>query len=59
MTTPHPDCHRPTRLRSDKDAASDTFTVRLLRWRFVRLFGLNPLVRRSDRSRHWLWCWPW
>ena len=49
MTAPHPECHRPTRHRSDKAAVSDTFTVRLPRWRFARLFGLNPLVRASDR----------
>ena len=27
----------------------DTFTLGLLRWRFVRMFGRNPLVRISDR----------
>jgi len=29
--------------------AMDTFTLGLLRWRFVRMFGRNPLVRISDR----------
>jgi hypothetical protein len=49
MTTLHPDCHRPTRHRSDKAVTSDTFTVRLPRWRFARLFGRNPLVHPADR----------
>lgn len=49
MTTPHPDCHRPTGHRSEEDAAFDTFAVRLPRWRFAQLFGFNPLVRMSDR----------
>lgn len=49
MTTPHPDCDRPTGHRSDEDAALDTFTVRLPRWRFAQLFGFNPLVRIRDR----------
>ena len=35
--------------RSDEDAGLGTFTVRLPRWRFMRLFGFNPLVRISDR----------
>ena len=45
--------------RPDEDAALDTFTVRLPRWRSVRLFGRNPLIRAAIGSRHWLWCWPW
>ena len=50
MTTPHPDCHRPTGHRPDEDAGWDIFfTVRLPRWRFAQLFGRNPLVRTSDR----------
>ena len=49
MTTPHPDCDRRTGHRSDEDAGLGTFTVRLPRWRFARLFGFNPLVRISDR----------
>lgn len=39
MTTPQPDQY----------AEIDTFSVRLPRWRFVRLFGRNPLIRVSDR----------
>jgi hypothetical protein len=39
MTTPQPDYY----------AEIDTFSVRLPRWRFVRLFGRNPLIRLSDR----------
>ncbi|BBY00996.1 Rv1733c family protein [Mycobacterium seoulense] len=49
MTTPHPNCGRPTGHRSDEDTALDTFTVRLPRWRFAQLFGFNPLVRIGDR----------
>lgn len=48
MTTPHPAFQRPPD-PPDEDSASDTFTVRLPRWRFARLFSLNPLVRMSDR----------
>ncbi|MGH3523127.1 MAG: Rv1733c family protein [Mycobacterium sp.] len=49
MTTPQPDYQRLTGQWLDEDAAMDTFSVRLPRWRFVRLFGRNPLVRASDR----------
>lgn len=49
MTPSHPDHQRFTGHRLDEDAAMDTFTVRLPRWRFARLLGLNPLVRASDR----------
>ncbi|WP_414688900.1 hypothetical protein [Mycobacterium sp.] len=49
MTTPHPDHQRLTGHRLDEDAAMDTFTLRLPRWRFLRLFGRNPLVRTGDR----------
>jgi hypothetical protein len=49
MTAPHPERHRSTRHRSDKAAVSDTFTVRLPRWRFAWLFGRNPLIRAGDR----------
>ncbi len=49
MTTPRPDYQRLTGQWPDEDAAMDTFSVRLPRWRFVRLFGRNPLVRASDR----------
>ena len=49
MTTPHPDHQRLTGHWLDEDAAMDTFTLRLPRWRFVRLFGRSPLVRAGDR----------
>lgn len=49
MTTPHPDHQRLTGPWLDDYAAIDTFTVRLPRWRCVRLFGRNPLVRAGDR----------
>ena len=49
MTALHPERHRSTRHRSDKAAVSDTFTVRLPRWRFAWLFGRNPLIRAGDR----------
>lgn len=49
MTTPQPGRRRPTGDRPDDDAGMDTCTVGLPRWRFVRLFGPNPLVRASDR----------
>ena len=49
MTTPQPDHQRLTGHRLDEDAAIDVFPVRLPRWRFVWLFGRNPLVRAGDR----------
>lgn len=49
MTTPKPNDQRLTDHRLYHDATMDTFTVRTPRWRFVRLFGRNPLVRASDR----------
>ena len=49
MTPPHPDHQRFTGHRLDEDAAMDTFTVRLPRWRSMRLFGRNPLIRAGDR----------
>ncbi|SPM36177.1 membrane protein [Mycobacterium rhizamassiliense] len=48
MTTPHPASHRLPD-PPDDDGIWDAFTVRLPRWRFTRLFSLNPLVRWSDR----------
>jgi hypothetical protein len=48
MTTPHPAFHRRPD-PPDDDGAWDAFTVRLPRWRFTRLFSLNPLIRWSDR----------
>ena len=49
MTPSHPDHQRFTGHRLDEDAAMDTFTVRLPRWRSMRLFGRNPLIRAGDR----------
>jgi hypothetical protein len=49
MTPSHPDHQRCTGHRLDEDAAMDTFTVRLPRWRSMRLFGRNPLIRAGDR----------
>jgi hypothetical protein len=49
MTTPQPDYRGLTGHQPDHDAAMDTFTVRLPRWRLVRLIGRNPLIRVSDR----------
>ena len=39
----------PRAIGRTKTPALDTFTVRLPRWRFARLFGFNPLVRVRDR----------
>lgn len=49
MTATHPEYDWPTRYRSDKAAASETFTVRPPRWRYARLFRRNPRVRIHDR----------
>ena len=49
MITPQPDHQRFIDHRPHEDAAMDTFTVRLPRWRFIRLFGRNPLIRAGDR----------
>jgi hypothetical protein len=49
MTTPQPDHQRLTRQGRGDVGAFDTFTLRLPRWRFVRLLGRNPLIRLSDR----------
>ena len=49
MNRSHPDHQRFTGHRLDEDAAMDTFTVRLPRWRSMRLFGRNPLIRAGDR----------
>jgi hypothetical protein len=49
MTPSHPDHQRFTGDRLGEDAAMDTFTVRLPRWRSMRLFGRNPLIRAGDR----------
>jgi hypothetical protein len=49
MTIQCPD-ERPTAGdRPNGEPAMDTFTVRMPRSLFVRLFGLNPLVRITDR----------
>ncbi|MEB3979727.1 hypothetical protein OQ968_00420 [Mycobacterium sp. 663a-19] len=49
MITPrHDDRRRGARARDDH-AAMETFTVPLPRRLLVRLFGLNPLIRPSDR----------
>ena len=47
MTTSQPDHQRRAGRRPDDDAAMETFTVRVPRWLFVRLFGRNPLIRTS------------
>ncbi|HZU47088.1 MAG TPA: hypothetical protein VFA16_07540 [Mycobacterium sp.] len=49
MITPQPDYQRFTDHWSEEDAATDTFTVQMPRWRFLRLFGRSPLVRTIDR----------
>jgi hypothetical protein len=49
MTPSHPDHQRFTGDRPGEDAAMDTFTLRLPRWRSMRLFGRNPLIRAGDR----------
>jgi hypothetical protein len=49
MNRSHPDHQRSTGDRLGEDAAMDTFTVRLPRWRSMRLFGRNPLIRAGDR----------
>jgi hypothetical protein len=49
MTTPQPDYQRLTGHWSDEDAEMDTFTVQMPPWRFLLLFGRNPLVRAIDR----------
>jgi hypothetical protein len=49
MTTPQPDHRRLTGHWLDDEAAMDIFTVRMPRWRFVRLCGRNSLVRAADR----------
>jgi hypothetical protein len=49
MTPSRPDRQRFVGRRLDEDAAMDTFTLRWPRWRFIRLFGRNPLIRASDR----------
>jgi hypothetical protein len=49
MNRSHPDHQRFTGDRPGEDAAMDTFTLRLPRWRSMRLFGRNPLIRAGDR----------
>lgn len=51
MTTSRSDHHQRLtgHYHDDDDGAMETFTVRWPRWRFVRLFGRNPLLRVGDR----------
>ena len=49
MATPHLNCQRPKRRRSNQAPRRPPITCALPRWRFARVFGRNPLVRASDR----------
>ena len=59
MTPSHPDHQRFTRHRLDEDAAMDTFTVRLPRWRSCGCLAAIRWYAQAIGSRHWLWCSPW
>lgn len=49
MSSSDPDPQPIADNRSADDAAMETFTVPLPRRLFVRLFGRNPLIRKTDR----------
>lgn len=49
MSTPEPDHQRMANRRPDDDAAMETFTLPVPRRLLARLFGRNPLIRKSDR----------
>ncbi|OBK34700.1 hypothetical protein A5659_20880 [Mycobacterium sp. 1165196.3] len=49
MSTPEPDHQRMANRRPDDDAAMETFTLPVPRRLLARLFGRNPLIRKTDR----------
>lgn len=49
MSTPEPDHQRMANRRPDDDAAMETFSLPVPRRLLARLFGRNPLIRKTDR----------
>lgn len=49
MSTPEPDHQRMANRRPDDDAAMESFTLPVPRRLLARLFGRNPLIRKTDR----------
>ncbi|RAU98399.1 hypothetical protein DQP58_05750 [Mycobacterium colombiense] len=49
MSTPEPDHQQMANRRPDDDAAMEAFTLPVPRRLLARLFGRNPLIRKTDR----------